>query len=162
MVTFSPGIRNFVSQSKGTASAIGGALRTTGQKFFGFTQQTGGVAGSAVGGATRLGTSLLDKTFNAFGNALRPLKWTANKFPVMTTGAVVLGGAAVMKGHYDRKRDNAMAQMQAREQASYMATTNPEEYALMQERMRGSMPGQQGGHANKVLADREAASQQIQ
>lgn len=157
-VTFSPGIMSFGRNAANAAKAVGGAFVTTGTKLFGVSAQGGGAVGSAAGTAARMGGSALDLSARGAGWLFKPITFVASRFPVLTSIGTVGAAGMMVRNHYAHKREDAVARADAQQQIRYMASTSPDEYALMMERMRGSAPAQPG-FAAAEQARRDAAAQ---
>jgi hypothetical protein len=86
------------------------------------------------------------------------------KAPVISTvtagiGAIGLGASWVRGRAEDRTREDITAQaLEAQAATQHAYTVTPEEYAAMEARMRGGQ-GPRTGHADAVLASREAQAQ---
>jgi len=155
MPTFTPGVAKLGNVTKDIVVGVVRDFKALGGKVFRITAPAPG----AVANGAATGASYLDKAAGGLAFALTPVRGFVNRFKVPTALAVTGGAAWMVKNHYDKKHDAALAQMQAQQQLSYMASTNPEEYALMMERMRGSQPGQPGQFQAAIEAERAAAAQ---
>jgi hypothetical protein len=159
MVELTKGAKSFKTDVANFAGAFGNMFKTAGAKVFGITTQAGGMANSTVGNAARTGGSLLDKALATAGKGLRPATWAMNKMPVIGAGVAIATGALAVRGHYNKKREQAANEFQARQQLSHMAVTSPHEYALMMERMRGSNPKDAPGFVQTEMKRRDDMAQ---
>ncbi len=83
------------------------------------------------------------------------------KHPRLAMGAAVVGGVAWMHGQHEEKQKLAELEFQAQQaqqMQSYKNTVSPAEWQDAQSQFRTT--GQQGGFADRVTAEREAAAAQ--
>lgn len=156
-------IHSGYTKAAAAAQRLGTAMFDSTKKAFsgvtGLNVPTG--SGGAVTKVGRFGGSLMGGTASALGGIMNKTAFVFEKFPKTMFLGTVLTGGLIIRNHYRGKHEASAAETQARQQMSYMATTNPREFALMNERMRGSVQGENDGHAAAVLQEREAASQQV-
>lgn len=83
------------------------------------------------------------------------------RHPRLAMGAAVVGGVAWMHGQHEEKQKLAELEFQAQQaqqMQSYKNTVSPAEWQDAQSQFRTT--GQQGGFADRVTAEREAAAAQ--
>lgn len=147
------------------------------------------VSAGSGGGATtvgRFGGSLVGGSASVLGGMMNKTAFLFEKMPKTMFLGTVLTGGLMVRNHYRNKNEASEAEVQAQKMVAQMQYTSPRDYALMQERMRGTGVMQQeqgpvtaqdmalmqarqqglaaqapGGLAENVLAARQAGAETV-